>query len=82
MRTTIDIDLKLLAEAEEISGEKSPSRVVNKALSEYVRRRKLEELRAMIGKLGLTSDWRMNEEVELQEMNRISNDPDRHVRVD
>ena len=68
MRTTVDIDEKLLTEAERITGETSPSKAVNAALRELVRREKLRELREMIGKGGLVDNWRELEELELKEM--------------
>jgi Arc/MetJ family transcription regulator len=68
MRTTVDVDDKLLAEAEEILGEKSPSKAVNFALRELVRRRKLDRLRSWIGRGDLIDNWREMEELELEEM--------------
>jgi Arc/MetJ family transcription regulator len=68
MRTTVDVDDKLLEEAEKILGEKSPSKAVNFALRELVRRRKLEELRSWIGRGDLMDNWREMEELELREM--------------
>jgi Arc/MetJ family transcription regulator len=70
MRTTIDVDPKLLAEAERITGETSPSKTVNAALRELVRRRKLSELREMLG----TTNWEDNlaelEELEAEKARR------------
>ncbi|HEU0072452.1 MAG TPA: type II toxin-antitoxin system VapB family antitoxin [Dehalococcoidia bacterium] len=68
MRTTIDIDEKLLREAEKITGESSPSKAVNAALRELVRRQKLRELGELIGTGGLIDNWREMEELELKEM--------------
>ena len=68
MRTTVDVDDKLLAEAERMLGEKSPSKTVNFALRELVRRRKLEELRSWMGRGDLIDNWREMEELELKEM--------------
>ena len=70
MRTTIDIDPKLLAEAEAILGESSPSKTVNRALSELVRKRKLNDLSQMLGRLHLDYDWEKEKEKELEEMRR------------
>jgi Arc/MetJ family transcription regulator len=67
MRTTFDVDDKLLAEAEKIIGEKSPSKTVNFALKELVRRRKLDRLRSWMGRGDLTDNWRELEELELKE---------------
>ena len=63
MRTTIDVDEKLLKQAEAITGESSPSKAVNAALRELVRRQKLRELREMLG----TTDWEDNL-AELEEL--------------
>jgi Arc/MetJ family transcription regulator len=70
MRTTIDIDEALLAEAEKITGKKGPSKTVNFALGELVRRQKLKELREMLGTMDLDDNWRENEQRELEDMRR------------
>ena len=80
MRTTLEVDERLIAEAIKLTGEKNKGKVVNRALAELVRRRKLEELRGMMGKLGLVDDWREREEAELEEMRRDG--PGRHLSVD
>ena len=51
MRTTLDVDRKLLDEVVETTGERSKSAAVNRALEEYVRRTKIDELRKMAGKI-------------------------------
>ncbi len=51
MRTTLDIDEKLIADVLKATGEKSKSRAVNKVLEEYIRRQKIEEIIAMAGKI-------------------------------
>ncbi len=51
MRTTLDVDRKLLDEVVETTGERSKSAAVNRALEEYVRRTKIDELRTMAGKI-------------------------------
>ena len=67
-RTTVSIDEKLLEEAMKETGEKSLGRVVNQALDELVRRRKLERLLASRGAfpnlVDRTEEW---EEDELRE---------------
>jgi Arc/MetJ family transcription regulator len=68
MRTTIDIDPKLLGEAEEILGESSPSKTVNAALSELVRKYKLKKLGEMLETMELDYDWEKEEERELKAM--------------
>jgi Arc/MetJ family transcription regulator len=51
MRTTIDIDEELMKKVVKDTGEKSKSRAVNKVLEEYMRRRAIEDIRAMVGKI-------------------------------
>jgi Arc/MetJ family transcription regulator len=70
MRTTLDIDANLLHQVVKLSGEKNKGKAVNKALAEYVRRQKLEELSRMIGTIGLECDWRKEEDAELEEIER------------
>lgn len=70
MRTTIDIDEKLLEAAEKITGEKSPSKAVNAALREFVRRQKLRELREMLGTTNWEDNWKALEELEMEKARR------------
>lgn len=58
MRTTLDIDESLLERVEEITGEKSPSKAVNAALAEFIRRELAEELLESLGTWDLDlDDW-------------------------
>ena len=58
MRTTIDVDERLMDQVEAITGEASKNKAVNKALEDYVRRVRIEELVASLGKLDLDlDDW-------------------------
>ena len=43
MRTTLDIDSKLLESVVDATGEKTKSRAVNAALKEYIRRKQVQE---------------------------------------
>ena len=70
MRTTLDIDEKLLGDVVKVTGEKSKSKAVNKALEEYVRSKKIDELRALAGKLDILDNWCELEELELEEQNK------------
>ena len=53
MRTTLDIDKKLLDEVVEATGERTKSKAVNKIMEDYMRKIKIDELRAMLGKTEL-----------------------------
>ena len=49
MRTTLDLDEKLLDDAKRLTKAKSKKEVVEQALSELIRSRRIEELRKMVG---------------------------------
>ena len=70
MRTTLDIDNRLLEEVAKTTGEKTLSKAVSRALEEFIRRRKIERLIELAGKIELVDNWRELEEIELQEMER------------
>ena len=76
MRTTVTIEKKLLDEVREMTAEPSMNKAVNKALAEYVRLRKLRDLRDMIGHMGIGDTWRADEDAELAEMRRMEHGPD------
>ncbi len=68
MRVTLVIDEKLITEVEKLTGEKSKGKAVNKALTEYVRRRKIDELRSMAGKIDVVDNLEELENLEMEEM--------------
>ncbi len=51
MRTTLNIDDKLLETVIEATGEKNKSKAVNAALKEYIRRKHVQELIDSWGKI-------------------------------
>ena len=54
MRTTIEIDDKLLAEAKKLSGTHTKKRIVEMALKEFIRIRKAKKLIRLEGKIDLS----------------------------
>lgn len=71
MRTTINLDEKLLEEVVCMSGEKDKGRAVNAALAEYIRRRRLQQLRALRGKIDLVDNLDELKRLELEKMRRL-----------
>ncbi len=61
MRTTVTIPDKLFEELMNASGSTSRSRAVQLAVEQYVRRAKLEQLRALRGKLDIDSSEALDE---------------------
>ena len=57
MRTTLDVDENLLSEVVCLTGEKTKGKAVAKALSAYVRHRRIQELRGMLGTTDLIDNW-------------------------
>ena len=70
MRTTLTIDPKLLEEVIALTGERSRSKAVSKALEQYVWLKRVDELRAIAGKIDLVDNLDELEELELEEMRR------------
>ncbi|MBC7189235.1 type II toxin-antitoxin system VapB family antitoxin [Candidatus Aerophobetes bacterium] len=67
MRTTIDIDEKILNDVVKITGEKSKTKAINKALQEYIQKIKIKELLELSGKMRVKDTWRNLREMEVNE---------------
>ena len=70
MRTTIDIDKEVLEEVSKATGEASLNKAIKAALLAYLRRKKIEELLEVAGKIEIEDNWLELEELELKEMKR------------
>ena len=68
MRITVDIEPGLLQAVVALTKEGSKARAVSKALQEYVRRERIEELRAMAGKIEMVDNLEELEELDIREM--------------
>ena len=71
MRTTLDVDEKLLEVITQLTGEKSRSKAVACALQEYVRRKRTAELIEMAGHIDLVDNLKELEELELKELEQM-----------
>jgi Arc/MetJ family transcription regulator len=58
MRTTLNIDDATLATVMEETGARTKTEAVRQALQDYVRRRKIEKLIALKGKISFDLDWK------------------------
>ena len=65
MRTTLDLNEKLIEEAVRLSGARTKAAAVEVALAEYVRLRRKEALLGMSGRVRLEENWRELREAEL-----------------
>ena len=67
MRTTMSLDERLIKELMEVTGAKSRTEAIHRAIAELIRRKKLEELKALSGKIRIADNWRALEAAELKE---------------
>ncbi|MBI4236345.1 MAG: type II toxin-antitoxin system VapB family antitoxin [Chloroflexi bacterium] len=72
MRTTIDVDKALLDDVVRLTGERSMSKAVGRALEEFVYARAVERLRSLAGRIDIEDNWREMEEEEIAEYDRES----------
>jgi hypothetical protein len=66
MRATLNIPDELIGEVQRLSGEKTKTQAIVTVMEEYVRRRKMEDLLALRGKIAIEYDWEREEEAELK----------------
>ncbi len=66
MRATLNIPDELIEEVQRLSGQKSKTGAIVTVMEEYVRRRKMEDLLALRGKVEIDYDWQREEDAELK----------------
>ncbi|MBA2692918.1 MAG: type II toxin-antitoxin system VapB family antitoxin [Rubrobacter sp.] len=71
MRTTLDINEKLLKDAVELSEEKTKTAAVEAVLREYVRLRRKEMLLGLRGKIQIEDNWRELRQMEIDEISGV-----------
>ena len=71
MRTTLDIDKKLLDEVVKATGEKTKSKAVSKVLGDYIRGIKIDELRRLARHYPLDDNWRELRAMDLQRLKKL-----------
>jgi hypothetical protein len=68
MRTTLNLDESLVKELMAMTKASTKVQAIHLAMSEFVRRRKLEGLKALSGKIQIADNWQEMEELELREL--------------
>lgn len=66
MRATLNIPDELVEEVQRLSGEKTRTQAIVTVMEEYVRRKRMEDLLALRGKIDIDYDWEREEEAELK----------------
>jgi hypothetical protein len=78
MRTTLNLDDQTMEALLRITHGDSKTQAVTEAVKDYVRRKQLEQLKALQGKLHLKNTWRQLERLELRDMRRLEKRLRRH----
>ncbi len=66
MRATLSIPDELINEVQSLTGQKSKTGAIIHVMEEYVRRKKVDALLALRGKVTVEYDWQAEEERELK----------------
>jgi Arc/MetJ family transcription regulator len=65
MRATLNIPDELIAEVQQISGQKSKTQAIIMVMEDYVRRQRMQALLDLRGKIQIDYDWEQEENVEI-----------------
>ena len=66
MRATLNIPDDLIDEVQRLSGEKTKTQAIVTVMEDYVRRKKMQDLLSLRGKISIDYDWEHEEEMELK----------------
>lgn len=65
MRATLNIPDELITEVQNITGVKSRTKAVVTAIQEFIRKKRMEQLLALKGRIEIDYDWEREEKREL-----------------
>ncbi len=68
MRTTVVVDDALMKKILELTKEKNKSRLINRALQDYVQKLRIEQLKKLSGKINIEDNWQRLRELEKHEI--------------
>ncbi|MBI5745591.1 MAG: type II toxin-antitoxin system VapB family antitoxin [Nitrospirae bacterium] len=68
MRATLNIPDELIGELMRWTGQKTKTKAICEAIEEHIRKKKIDKLLSLSGKLHLDLDWEKMEEEELKGM--------------
>ena len=68
MRTTLNIPDRLIQDLEKVTGEKSKTKAICIAIEDFIKKRELEKLLSLKGKLNIKDKTRELEDLELKEV--------------
>lgn len=71
MRTTLDLDEKLIRKLMDVTAAKTKTDAIHQAAAELIRRKKLDQLKSLSGTIQLDLDWKRLEAAELQHQSSL-----------
>ncbi len=66
MRTTLDLNEKLIRELMIVTAAKTKTEAIHQAAAEMIRRKKLDQLKSLSGTIHLDLDWKRLEQAEIR----------------
>ncbi|MBI4401242.1 MAG: type II toxin-antitoxin system VapB family antitoxin [Nitrospirae bacterium] len=71
MRTTLNLDERLVQELMKATQAKTKTEAISQAISDLIRRRKLDKLKSLSGKIHLVLDRQKHEKVEMRRQDKV-----------
>ncbi|MBK9306484.1 MAG: type II toxin-antitoxin system VapB family antitoxin [Nitrospira sp.] len=71
MRTTLDLDEKLIRQLMDVTAAKTKTDAIHLAAEELIRRKKLDQLKSLSGTIHLDLDWKRLEKAELKHQSSL-----------
>ena len=66
MRTTLDLNEKLIRELMDVTAAKTKTDAIHQAAAELIRRKKLDQLKSLSGTIHLDLNWKSLEHAEIR----------------
>lgn len=66
MRTTLDLNEKLIRELMDVTAAKTKTEAIHQAAAELIRRKKLDQLKSLSGTIHLDLNWKSVEQAEIR----------------
>ncbi len=66
MRTTLDLNEKLIRELMTVTAAKTKTEAIHQAAAEMIQRKKLDQLKSLSGTIHLDLDWKRLEQAEIR----------------
>lgn len=71
MRTTLNLNEKLIRELMDVTSAKTKTDAIHQAAAELIRRKKLNQLKSLSGAIHLDLDWNKLEQAEIRRQDSL-----------